>query len=155
MKGKVESLNVAVSAGILMYLINMKNMLSYAADIRRPFGEKYRDVCPSPIFSATLKGCLESGKDYTAGGAKYNLATFSAVGFATLTDSLYAIKKAVYDSLFLILCSVAGIKGSFKLQITSPSYVFLALKNAPPSRRRIKTQRLDEYCDILQLYPIA
>ncbi len=85
------------------YLANMKNMLSYAADIRRPFGEKYRDVCPSPIFSATLKGCLESGKDYTAGGAKYNLATFSAVGFATLTDSLYAIKKAVYDEKIVTL----------------------------------------------------
>lgn len=85
------------------YLTNMKNMLSYAADIRRPFGQKYRDICPAPIFSATLKGCLENGKDYTAGGAKYNLSTFSAVGFATLTDSLYAIKKAVYDEKIVSL----------------------------------------------------
>ncbi len=79
------------------YLQNMQNMLSYVADTRRYFGKKWTDMHPCPVFSATLHGCIENGKDYTAGGAKYNPSTVAAYGFATLTDSLFAIKKAVFE----------------------------------------------------------
>jgi len=52
-----------------------------------------------PCISASvmLDGCLESGKDVTWGGAKYNGhgAMFAAV--ATVADSLYAIKKLCFD----------------------------------------------------------
>jgi formate C-acetyltransferase len=50
-----------------------------------------------PFVSATLEGCLESGKDYVCGGAKYNFSSITAYGFATLVDSMYNIKKVVYD----------------------------------------------------------
>ncbi len=85
------------------YFENMKNMISYVVGVRREFGEKWTDMHPSPVFSSTLKGCLENGKDYTAGGAKYNPATIAAYGFATLTDSLFAIKKAVYEEKIITL----------------------------------------------------
>ncbi|MDR2360409.1 MAG: hypothetical protein LBD85_03885 [Oscillospiraceae bacterium] len=53
-----------------------------------------------PCLSASVmtEGCLESGKDVTWGGAKYNGMgmMFSAIG--TVTDSLYAIKKACFDN---------------------------------------------------------
>ena len=48
-----------------------------------------------PLVSATLEGCLESGKDYVCGGAKYNFSSITAYGFATLVDSMYNIKKVV------------------------------------------------------------
>ncbi|MFX0033393.1 MAG: pyruvate formate lyase family protein, partial [Candidatus Hermodarchaeota archaeon] len=50
-----------------------------------------------PFISATLDGCMESGKDYVCGGAKYNFSSITAYGFATLIDSLYNIKKLVYE----------------------------------------------------------
>ncbi|TFG16084.1 MAG: hypothetical protein EU531_07690 [Promethearchaeota archaeon] len=50
-----------------------------------------------PFVSATLEGCLESGKDYVCGGAKYNFSSITAYGFATLVNSLYNIKKFVYE----------------------------------------------------------
>ena len=50
-----------------------------------------------PFVSATLEGCLESGKDYVCGGAKYNYSSITAYGFATLVDSMYNIKKVVYE----------------------------------------------------------
>ncbi len=50
-----------------------------------------------PFISAMLDGCLENGKDYVCGGARYNLSSITGYGFATLTDSLYNIKKVVYD----------------------------------------------------------
>lgn len=56
-----------------------------------------------PIVSATLEGCLESGKDYVCGGAKYNFSSITAYGFATLVDSMYNIKKVVYDEKLMTL----------------------------------------------------
>ncbi|MDR1299704.1 MAG: hypothetical protein LBJ84_05575 [Oscillospiraceae bacterium] len=52
-----------------------------------------------PILSASVmtEGCLESGKDVSWGGAKYNGmgSMFSTVG--TVTDSLMVIKKLCFD----------------------------------------------------------
>lgn len=56
---------------------------------------KETTVCP--FFSATQTGCIENGKDYSHGGAKYNFSTISLIGLATVTDSLYAIKTLVYE----------------------------------------------------------
>ncbi len=50
-----------------------------------------------PFISAQLEGCMESGTDYVCGGAKYNFSSITAYGFATLVDSLYNIKKVVFD----------------------------------------------------------
>ncbi|MFX0104560.1 MAG: pyruvate formate lyase family protein, partial [Candidatus Hodarchaeota archaeon] len=52
---------------------------------------------PQPFVSAIIDGCIEKGKDYTAGGAIYNFSSITAYGFATLVDSLYIIKKLVYE----------------------------------------------------------
>lgn len=56
---------------------------------------KETTVCP--FFSATQTGCIENGKDYSHGGAKYNFSTISLIGLATVTDSLYSIKTLVYE----------------------------------------------------------
>ncbi len=52
---------------------------------------------PTPYVSALVEGCLESGKDITAGGALYNYITIEGIALATAADSLTAIKKLVYD----------------------------------------------------------
>ncbi len=65
-----------------------------------------------PIVSATLDGCLESGKDYVCGGAKYNYSSITAYGFATLVDSMYTIKKVVYDEKLMTLPDLISILNS-------------------------------------------
>ncbi len=50
-----------------------------------------------PFVSAIIDGCMEKGKDYTAGGARYNFSSITAFGFATLVDSMFNIKKIVYE----------------------------------------------------------
>jgi formate C-acetyltransferase len=57
---------------------------------------------PIPIASATMDGCMESGRDITAGGAKYNSTGGATFGLGTLFDSLATIKYMVYDKK---LCS--------------------------------------------------
>ncbi|NHJ19762.1 MAG: hypothetical protein EAX91_02375, partial [Candidatus Lokiarchaeota archaeon] len=65
-----------------------------------------------PFVSATLDGCLESGKDYVCGGAKYNFSSITAYGFATLVDSIYNIKKVVYDEKLMELSDFVEILNS-------------------------------------------
>ncbi|MGC9332730.1 MAG: pyruvate formate lyase family protein, partial [Anaerolineae bacterium] len=52
---------------------------------------------PTPYLSALVAGCLEHGRDISAGGARYNYLTVEGVGLATVADSLAAIRKLVYE----------------------------------------------------------
>ncbi len=63
-------------------------------NIRQGF-QKDATVCP--LFSATQEGCIENGRDCSAGGAVYNFSTVALVGLANVADSLYAIRTLVYE----------------------------------------------------------
>jgi pyruvate-formate lyase len=54
-------------------------------------------LAPHAGLSISIEGCMESGKDCTAGGAKYNSFGGTATGLATVADSLTAIKYLVFD----------------------------------------------------------
>ncbi|KAF2466088.1 dyp-type peroxidase family protein [Lindgomyces ingoldianus] len=54
-------------------------------------------VCPSPLLSTLIKGCIEKGRDHTNGGPKFHIIAPLCVGMSNTIDSLYAIKKLVYD----------------------------------------------------------
>jgi formate C-acetyltransferase len=57
----------------------------------------HRDWAPVPLLSSFIEGCLESGKDITAGGARYNFSGVQGIGIANLSDSLHALKGMVFD----------------------------------------------------------
>ncbi|MGI6216240.1 MAG: pyruvate formate lyase family protein [Coriobacteriales bacterium] len=52
---------------------------------------------PYPALSISLEGCMENGVDCSSGGAKYNSFGGTAVGLATVADSLTAIKYMCFD----------------------------------------------------------
>jgi formate C-acetyltransferase len=56
-----------------------------------------REVLPQPLVSATMEGCMESGKDVMYGGAKYNSTGDSGVGIGNVADSLNIIKQVCFD----------------------------------------------------------
>jgi len=56
-----------------------------------------------PFVSAMIEGCMEKGKDYVCGGAKYNFSSITGYGFATLVNALFIIKKAVYEEKIVSL----------------------------------------------------
>ena len=55
------------------------------------------EFAPLPLYSSSLTGPLEKGKDITEGGAKYNTTAISLLGTATLIDSLYSVKQLVFE----------------------------------------------------------
>jgi formate C-acetyltransferase len=50
-----------------------------------------------PILSVSMEGCMENGKDVVCGGAKYNSYGCTAVGLATVADSLTTIRYMCFD----------------------------------------------------------
>jgi pyruvate formate-lyase/glycerol dehydratase family glycyl radical enzyme len=52
---------------------------------------------PIPLLSATIDGCMESGKDVMKGGAKYNSTGNAAIAIGNIADSLAVVKYMVYD----------------------------------------------------------
>jgi len=59
--------------------------------------EVYRIHRPTPINSMLTEGCMEKGKDVTWGGGLYDFTSIQATGLADAGDSLYAIKRLVFD----------------------------------------------------------
>ncbi|AVF36721.1 formate C-acetyltransferase [Rahnella sikkimica] len=57
----------------------------------------HRDWAPVPLLSSFIEGSLKSGKDITAGGARYNFSGVQGIGIANLSDSLHALKGLVFD----------------------------------------------------------
>ncbi|MEG0308797.1 MAG: glycyl radical protein [Clostridium sp.] len=57
----------------------------------------YAQYMPAPFLSIITNDCISRGKDYNAGGARYNTNYIQGVGIGTITDSLAAIKYNVYD----------------------------------------------------------
>ncbi|MFW9831746.1 MAG: pyruvate formate lyase family protein, partial [Candidatus Thorarchaeota archaeon] len=58
----------------------------------------YADFMPAPFLSLLIDDCIQNGKDYHAGGPRYNSSYIQGVGLGTLSDSLAAIQFHVYDS---------------------------------------------------------
>ena len=58
----------------------------------------HRELAPKPLMSIMYEGCMEHGRDVSAGGAMYNFGPGVVwSGLATYADSMAAIKKLVYD----------------------------------------------------------
>jgi pyruvate formate-lyase/glycerol dehydratase family glycyl radical enzyme len=57
----------------------------------------YAEQMPTPFLSLLVDDCIKKGKDYHAGGARYNTTYIQGVGIGSITDSLASIKHNVFD----------------------------------------------------------
>ena len=53
--------------------------------------------CPLPYLSCMVDDCIRRGKTVQEGGAVYNFTGPQGFGVANMADSLYAVKKLVFD----------------------------------------------------------
>jgi pyruvate formate-lyase/glycerol dehydratase family glycyl radical enzyme len=75
----------------LRYVVDTKMRVSNYLD------RMFARYAPAPFLSVFIGGCIESGKDYYDGGARYNTDYIQCCGLGTVTDSLSAIKKHVFE----------------------------------------------------------
>jgi len=75
----------------------------------------YASCLPVPFLSVITNDCILKAKDYNAGGARYNTSYLQGVGIGSVTDSLSAIKYAVFDEkLFSMKCLMKALAADFE-----------------------------------------
>ncbi len=79
------------------YFQQVAHLLRLAVDLENQADGLRGRYEPVPYLSSLVRGCLESGRDVTQGGAVYNFITVEGVGLATVADSLCAVKKLVFE----------------------------------------------------------
>ena len=57
----------------------------------------YATVLPAPFLSILIDDCVAKGRDYHAGGARYNTNYIQGVGLGSMTDILSSFKYNVFD----------------------------------------------------------
>lgn len=57
----------------------------------------YASAMPCPFMSVIVDDCIDTGRDYHDGGARYNSTYIQGVGLGTATDALSAMKYHVFD----------------------------------------------------------
>ncbi len=89
-----------------------------------------RENTPHLLLSSLIDGCIESGRDMTAGGSRYGATPILYAGLATAADSICAIKKCVFDEKAFSLKEVnraldadfAGFADIRKKLLAAPKY---------------------------------
>ncbi|HNR32877.1 MAG TPA: pyruvate formate lyase family protein, partial [Candidatus Hydrogenedentes bacterium] len=80
------------------FLKQARHLIARIVDASNLRDRLYAEWLPAPMISAFIDGCLDSGRDVTAGGARYDLAGISMINaLANVFDSLLVIKKLVFD----------------------------------------------------------
>ena len=70
---------------------------------------------PVPLLSLITEDCIANGKDYNAGGARYNTSYIQGVGLGSITDNLTVIRKHVFDDQKISMDELLkAIKNNFK-----------------------------------------
>ena len=69
----------------------------------------YRIWRTTPVNSMLTAGCMDKGLDATWGAAMYDYTSIQAAGLASAGDSLYAIKKLVFEERRMGLSELVGI----------------------------------------------
>ncbi len=72
---------------------------------------------PVPFLSLFIDDCVANGKDYNAGGARYNTSYIQGVGMGTITDCLTSIQYHVYDKKDITIYEMmTALKNNFTKQ---------------------------------------
>ncbi len=75
----------------------------------------YAEQLPAPFLSLVIADCIAAGRDYNAGGARYNTSYIQGVGIGSLTDSLSAVKHHVFDDRRLTVAElIAALNADFE-----------------------------------------
>ncbi|XP_019647703.1 PREDICTED: uncharacterized protein LOC109487998 [Branchiostoma belcheri] len=94
-------------------------------------------MCPSPLLSVMMHGCIEAGRDHAGGGTEYHDLGFMFVGGANAIDSLYAIKKLVYEPL-TALTTLPDLLACLKCDWGHDMKEYLVDVRAGPSRGEVQ-----------------
>ncbi len=78
-----------------------EQQINYFVDIKirgsQVIEQLYAIYMPAPFLSMLIDDCISRGKDYHAGGARYNTTYIQGVGLGSITDCLSAVNFHVFE----------------------------------------------------------
>jgi pyruvate formate-lyase/glycerol dehydratase family glycyl radical enzyme len=100
------------------FLDAYKKQLKYFVDVKikgnRIIERLWAKYLPAPFLSILIDDCIQKGRDYNDGGARYNTSYLQGVGLGTITDSLTAVKYHLFDKRSLTSSELlAALKSDF------------------------------------------
>jgi pyruvate formate-lyase/glycerol dehydratase family glycyl radical enzyme len=114
------------------------------------------EIVPSPFASAMVDGCLEKGLDLTGGGAFYNSTGVQLMGFANVVDSLYAVKKTVFEEKRFTIADLAQwLSQDWQDAEDKRAYFLNRIPKYGNNNDEVDTlaaQVMDHFCDVLSKY---
>lgn len=79
------------------YKKQMDYQISLLVNADNAIDVAHSERCPLPFLSCMVEDCLGRGKSVQEGGAVYNFTGPQGFGIANMADSLYAIRKFVFE----------------------------------------------------------
>lgn len=77
----------------------------------------YATYAPAPFLSVVIRDCIAKGRDYYNAGPRYNTNYIQCCGIGTITDSLSAVKKHVFEENRISMQQLmAALQDNFKKQ---------------------------------------
>lgn len=97
------------------YIKQLQHFIDIKIKGNRIIERLYAEYLPAPFMSLLIDDCIENGKDYNNGGARYNTSYIQGVGIGTLTDSLTSLKYNVFDKQKVTMAEMlASLKLNFE-----------------------------------------
>ncbi len=83
------------------FMLAYREQINYFADVKirgnNVIEKTFAIHLPVPFLSLLLEDCIANGKDYNAGGARYNTTYVQGVGLGSITDILTSIRFNIYE----------------------------------------------------------
>ncbi|TFG19077.1 MAG: formate acetyltransferase [Promethearchaeota archaeon] len=84
-------------------------MIAQTVEYNNNCGVMHQKFHPTPLLSTMIEDCIISATDVVDGGAKYNSTGAALVAVTDVIDSLYAIKKLVYENKIIGLSELKTV----------------------------------------------
>jgi len=111
-----------------VFEIELKRELSILLKRLEIYLDCYAKYRPSFLLSSMTHDCLERGRNINDGGARYTDYGGSGVGIPNVGDSLYAIKKAIFDDK---ICSGEELLDALRANFAGHEKIHSYLTNLP------------------------
>jgi formate C-acetyltransferase len=103
--GAVEDFT-SIEQFIDAYIKQMRYQISLLVNANNAVDAAHAERGPMPWLSCMVEDCLTRGKTVQEGGAVYNFTGPQGFGVANVADSLYSIKKLVFDEKKFTLAQI-------------------------------------------------
>ncbi len=84
----------------------LARLVGIASEGNNAIERAHADYRQTPLLSVVVGGCIDSGRDVTAGGATFDTSGMQGVGLADVVDSLVAVQRLVFEDRAVTLADL-------------------------------------------------